>query len=92
MVKHGIQNCFLSRERLFSNEIMEDILSGKRALIQSLSTYKSILSERAKKKGRCGFHISELEANYQPHFMLFNKKFDKKLKEKIDFRFVRISL
>ena len=91
MIKHGLQNCVLPDERLFSDEIMDDILSGKRALFDSLLNYKSILSERAKKKRQCGFYISELEANNEPEFMLFNKKFNKKLKEKIDFRYVRIS-
>ena len=91
MVKHGLQNCVVPEERVLSDEIMDEILSGKRALIKNFSTYKSILSERAKEKRRCGFYISESEANYQSHFMLFNKKFNKKLKEKIDFRYIRIS-
>ena len=86
MIKHGLQNCVVSEERLRSDEIIDDILSGKRVLIQTLSLYKSILSERAKNKKQCGFYISESEANYEPLFMLFNKKFNKKLKEKIDFR------
>ena len=86
MVKHGIQNCVLSLERLSSNEIMNDILSGKRALIRSLGSYKSLLSIRVKKKERCGFYISELAAYYEPHYMLFNKKFNKNLKEKIDLK------
>ena len=90
MIKHGLQNCILPDERMFSDEIMDDILSGKRVLLHSISTYKSILSERVKKKIQCGFYISESETNYQPHFMLFNKKFNKKLKEKIDFRYARI--
>ena len=91
MIKHGLQNCIVPNERVFSDEIMDDILSGKRALIESLPMYKSIFSERVKNKRRCGFYISESEANYLPHFMLFNKKFNKKLKDKIDFRYIRIS-
>ena len=86
MVKYGLQNCVLSEERVFSDEIMADILSGKRVLIYPLSMYKSILSKRAKNKRRCGFYISKSEVNYKPLFMLFNKNFNKKLKEKIDFR------
>ena len=86
MIKHGLPNCVVPEERVYSEEIMDDILSGKRALIQYLSTYKNILSKRVKNKRRCGFYISKLVANYQPQFMLFNKKFNKKLKEKIDFK------
>jgi hypothetical protein len=86
MVKHGIQNCVLSAERLSSNEIMDDILLGKRAVILTLPTFKSLLSIRVKNKGRCGFYISESAVNYHPSFMLFNKKFNKNLKEKIDFK------
>ena len=92
MIKHGLHNCVLPYERVLLDEMIDDILSGKRALIESLSAFKCILSERAKKRGRCGFHISESVANYEPHFMLFNKKFNKRLKDKIDFRYVRISL
>ena len=84
MIKHGLQNCVVPEERVLSDEIMDDILSGKRALIQPLTRYKRILSERAKKKRQCGFYISE--ANYKPLFMLFNKKFNKNLKKKIDFK------
>ena len=91
MIKHGLQNCVVSRKKVFSDEIMDDILSGKRALIKSLATFKRYLSNQVKNKGRCGFYISKSEANYQPQFMLFNKKFNKKLKEKIDFRYVRNS-
>jgi hypothetical protein len=90
MIKHGLQNCVVSEEKTLSGEIIDDILSGKRALIATLSTFKSILSERVKKKRQCGFYISE--ANYKPLFMLFSTKFNKKLKEQIDFRYVRISL
>ena len=89
MIKHGLENCLVPYERLFSDEIMDDILSGKRALMQSLLSLRSILSQRAKNKSRCGFYISE--TNYKPLFMLFSKNFNKKLKDKIDFRYVRIS-
>ena len=91
MIKHGLDNCVLPYERVLSDEIIDDILSGKRVLITALSSYKSILSERVKKKGRRDFYISKLEAINEPEFMLFNKKFNKKLKEKIDFRYIRIS-
>ena len=83
MIKFGIDNCVFSEEQVFSDEILDDILSGKRALIESLATYKSRLSYRAKNKGRCGFYTSESATNYEPHFMLFNKKFNKNLKEKM---------
>ena len=76
---------------MFSVEIMVDILSGKRALIASLYGLKSFLSSRVKQKRRCGFYLAESLVDYAPKFMLFNKKFNKKLKEKIDFRYVRIS-
>ena len=92
MIKHGLQNCIVSNKRVYSDEIMDDVLSGKRVIIYPLSTYKTILSKRTKNKRQCGFYISESEANYEPQFMLFNKKFNKKLKEKIDFTYVRISL
>ena len=91
MIKHGLQNCVVPNERLLSDVIMDDVLSGKRAVLRSLAKCKSLLSIRVKKKERCGFDISELAAIYEPHYMLFNKKFNKKLKEKIDFKYVRIT-
>jgi hypothetical protein len=69
---------------MFSDEIMVDILLGKRALIAPLYGFKSHLSYRVKKKRLCGFYLAESLVDHVPKFMLFNKKFNKKLKEKID--------
>ena len=70
---------------------MSDILSGKRALMASLCECKSFLSSRVKQKGRCGFYLAESVDNHVPYFMLYNKKFNKKLKEKIDFMYENFS-
>jgi len=85
MVKHGLQDCIVPYENLFSDKIIDEVLSGKRALLESLSSYKVTLPELVRKK-RCGFYISESEANYKPHSMLFNKNFNKELKDKIDLK------
>jgi len=86
MIKHGLQNCLIPRHRLWmEHKIMDEILLGKRASIGHLSTIKEVLYKRVMDKRQCGFYVSEIK--YEPYFMLFNKKFDKKLKEKIDFRY-----
>jgi len=90
MVKYGILNCVLPEERVFSDEVLDDILLGKRALVESLATYKSHLSYRVKNKGKCGFHTSKSAMIYESHFMLYNKNFDKRMKEKIDFKYAKI--
>jgi hypothetical protein len=86
MVKHGLHNCLLPFAQVISDEIMKDTLSGKRVLMLDLSTFKTFLTNRVKQKGQCGFYLSESVVDYMPLFMLFNKKFNKKLKDKIDFR------
>ena len=93
MIKHGLHNCLLSNDQQFySEETYSDILSGKRALIASLSTFKNFLSHRVKQNRQCGFHLAESVAERMPHFMLYNKKFNKKLKEKLDSMYVKCSL
>jgi hypothetical protein len=91
MVEKGIHNCLLSYENAFSKEIMNDILSGKRALLNSLSEFESYLSIQAKQKERCGFYLAKPEIDRLPHFMLYNKKFNKKLKDKIDLMYENFS-
>ena len=91
MVEKGIHNCLLPHEKAFSKEIMNDILSGKRVLIDSLGEFKSYLSILVKQKERCGFYLAKSVINYVPRFMLFNKKFNKKLKEKIDLKYENFS-
>ena len=91
MVEKGIQNCLLPYEKMFSKGVMSDILSGKRALIFNLSELKSYLSIQVKQKGHCGFYLAESAINHIPQFMLYNKKLNKKLKDKIDFMYENFS-
>jgi hypothetical protein len=86
MMKHGLHKCLLSTSQVFSEEIMNDTLSGKRALVYSLSSTKSFLSSQVKEKGRCGFHLAVSLVHNAPAFMLYNKNFSKIMKEKIDLR------
>ena len=87
MVEKGIHNCFIPSDKVYSKEIMIDILSGKRASIYSLLEIKSYLSIQVKQKERCGFFLAESVINSYPTFMLYNKKFNKKLKEEIDLKY-----
>jgi len=89
MNKNGLQNCFIPYKRIYSDETMEEINLGKRALISSIISSKMILSKRVKEKKQCGYHLSKLE-NIEPQFLLFNKGFNKKFKEKIEFLYVKI--
>jgi hypothetical protein len=91
MLKLGLRNCLIPGGKLSSHKIIDETLSGKRAIIASSSYFKSFLSERVKQKGRCGFYLSKSVVDYEPHFILFNKKFNKKLKGKIDMMYVRFS-
>jgi len=91
MVKYGLENCLVSNEKLNAEETLNDIPLGKRALIGSLPTYKSILSVRVKHKGLCGFYLGKSVVNEQ-HYMLYNKKLNKDLKEKIDLKYVNLSI
>ena len=70
---------------------MSDILLGKRVLIYSISKFKSYLSIRVKQKERCGFYLAESVYTHGPSFMLYNKKFNKKLKDKIDLMYENFS-
>ena len=73
---------------------MSDILSGKRALIDTFSEFKSVLSIRAKNKERCGFYVANsaiYSVTHLPQYMLYNKKLNKKLKDKIDFVYENLS-
>ena len=70
---------------------MSDILSGKRALISSLTGFKSHLSIQVNQKERCGFYLAESAINHELYFMLYNKKFNKKLKDKIDLMYENFS-
>src|SRR4030081_2386787 len=89
MEENGIHNCLLPHEKVFSKEIMSDILSGKRALINALSKFKSHLSIRVKQKQRCGFYLAE--SIHMPLFMLYKRTFNKKLKDKIDLMYENFS-
>ena len=93
MVEKGIHNCFLPYEKVFSNVIISDILSGKRVFLanECFIRIQKLSFNPNKEKERCGFYLANSVIDGVPHFMLYNKKFNKKLKEKIDFRYVRIS-
>jgi len=84
MVKHGLQNCLLPRSIMFSEKIINEILSGKRAMFFSLNAMKSILTNRVTKKKQCGFYLVTTVDSYTPLFMLYNKNFSKRLKGEID--------
>ena len=91
MLKFGLHNCLVPAAKLNTPEIIDDTLSGKIAIISSSSYFKWFLSKRVKQKELCGFYLSKSVVDYNSHFMLFNKKFNKKLKEKIDMMYVRFS-
>jgi len=86
MVNYGLENCVIPKERVYSNEFFDEILSGKRALIDSFSRMKSFLSKRVKTKDRCGFYLSESLYDRVPRYLLYNKKFNKEYKQKMDFK------
>jgi len=89
MMKHGLHDCVIPYNKMYSDEIMDETLFGKRALISSIFTDRKMLSERVINKRKCGFYLSKVK--YEPKFMLYNKKFNKELKERIDFRYSTIS-
>jgi len=90
IIDKGEDNCLVPYVKLLSDEIMSETLSGKRALIDSIEGFKGFLSNRAEKKEECGFYLAEKASDHLPFFMLFNKKFDKQLKDKMDLMYEKL--
>ena len=76
--------CFLSRNEIDSNSMMNEVLNGDRVFYRSESSIKGVLIKQLENGEKCGFHISKSNVDQKLSTLLFNKHFDKYLKRKID--------
>ena len=76
--------CFLSRKEINANSMMNKVLKGDRVLYRSEGSIKEAFIKRLENGEKCNFHISKSNVDQSIKTLLFNKRFDKYLKRKID--------
>ena len=85
--KDGTDRCFLPQLELNSESAMIQIIRGKRVILGELSNFKDTLARRVKNKNVCGYHLGSESFARVNYAMLFNKKFDRELKNKINIKY-----
>ncbi len=81
--KEGPNKCFVSKSVINSDFILDQTLEGKIVMFRPISIIKQLLTKRVREKKKCGFHIARSSFETVPIFMVFNKNFNREMKEKI---------